>query len=273
MNKHVSEIWIYPIKSLPGIKLNESQVNFSGLQYDREWMLINTEGKFLTARENSTLLKFSIILDIQTKNLQITDPSGKNSITFPVIPDEGKLLDAEIWGQAIKVIHPYPVVSEFFSENLGQKVLAVYAGKNSERLIDSAQNTKFRINLSDGFPFLVLGDASIRQLSEKYHEAIDIRRFRPNIVFKDGVAFEEDDWSVVKIGNTSFYCERKCARCVMVSYHPETIVYEPEILKLLNTERKEGNKIMVGMNLSLLQGTSIKINDLVVPQIESTTAI
>jgi len=260
-DKKISKIWIYPFKSLPGIEIKESRILPSGLEFDRDWMLINNAGKFITAREFPSLFNFSIAIDKIKKDIIVTNPSGNNTIQFPAVPTEGVQLDAEIWGQAIKVVHPSEIVSDFFSEYMKQKVKAVYANQNSGRIINSNQNLAFRINLSDGFPFLILGEASIHQLSAKYHEAIDIRRFRPNMVFSGGSPFEEDYWKKASIGSSTFFCERKCARCVMVSYQPDTAIPDPEILKLLNVERREGNKIMVGMNLSLIDGDVIRVND------------
>src|SRR6187551_1860924 len=46
----LSEIWIYPIKSLGGISLQQSQVFEKGLQHDRRWMLVDETGQFMTQR-------------------------------------------------------------------------------------------------------------------------------------------------------------------------------------------------------------------------------
>ncbi len=258
MNKILSKIWIYPFKSLPGIEMNEAFLTNAGLEYDRNWMLIDHTGKFITARENSQLFKFSIAINNENQSLNIGYPINNSFVHFPIQPESGNSLDAELWGKQIKVIHPSKEVSDFFSESLQQKVKAVYANQNSNRIIESINLNRFRINLADGYPFLILGEASIDNLSMGFNENIDIRRFRPNFVFSGGIPYEEDTWSQVTIGDNTFLCEKKCARCKVVAIDPDSIHFNPQILTLMNQKRKEGNKVMMGMNLSLLDG--IKIN-------------
>ena len=40
----LTQIWIYPIKSLGGISLSSAKVMEKGLQYDRRWMLVDDDG-------------------------------------------------------------------------------------------------------------------------------------------------------------------------------------------------------------------------------------
>jgi uncharacterized protein len=261
MNKILSKIWIYPFKSLPGIEVNDALLTNSGVEHDRNWMLIDNTGKFITARENPQLFKFSISFNNEKQRLNVGYSLNNSFIHFPIQPESGESLDAELWGKQIKVINPFKEVSDFFSEALQIKVKAVYANQNSNRIIESINTNRFRINLADGYPFLILGEASINHLSIGYNESIDIRRFRPNFVFSGGIAYEEDNWSQVKIGDNTFLCEKKCARCKVVTIDPDSTQFNPQILTLMNQKRKDGNKVMMGMNLSLLDGIKIKKND------------
>jgi uncharacterized protein YcbX len=62
----LTQIWIYPIKSLGGISLSSSTVMGKGLRYDRRWMLVDINGKFLTQREHPTMALFSLAMDDDT---------------------------------------------------------------------------------------------------------------------------------------------------------------------------------------------------------------
>ena len=47
----ISEIHLYPIKSLGGISVQETLLTDFGLQHDRRWMLVDSNGSFLTQRK------------------------------------------------------------------------------------------------------------------------------------------------------------------------------------------------------------------------------
>ena len=54
---HVSEIWRYPVKSLKGERLNETEITRLGIPGDRQIVVIRTiNGRFLTSRSKPKLL-------------------------------------------------------------------------------------------------------------------------------------------------------------------------------------------------------------------------
>jgi hypothetical protein len=67
----VEEIWIYPIKSCKGIKLQSSKVAKTGFKYDRQFMLCDEKGGFVSQR------KFSKMALISTK---IVEDQGHSSV-------------------------------------------------------------------------------------------------------------------------------------------------------------------------------------------------
>ena len=47
----ITDLFIYPVKSLKGIALEESMTALRGLEYDREWMVTTIDYEFITQRE------------------------------------------------------------------------------------------------------------------------------------------------------------------------------------------------------------------------------
>ena len=41
----LSQIWIYPVKSLGGISLQKAQLQERGLQHDRRWLVIDSDNR------------------------------------------------------------------------------------------------------------------------------------------------------------------------------------------------------------------------------------
>jgi hypothetical protein len=88
-----------------------------------------------------------------------------------------------------------------------------------------------------------------------------MNRFRPNLVFSGGEAFEEDKWGDFSIGNVEFYGIKPCARCVMTTIDQETAMKGKEPLKTLAIFRQRDHKIFFGLNAVSKQLGVIKTGD------------
>jgi uncharacterized protein YcbX len=117
------------------------------------------------------------------------------------------------------------------------------------------------VSLADGYPFLIIGEESLHNLNARLEEKIEMRRFRPNFVFKGGKAFNEDTWSNFTIGNISFIGVKPCARCQLTTVDPDTGKKGVEPIKTLATFRASNNKILFGQNLVALTEGEIKVGD------------
>lgn len=68
----ISKLIVYPIKSCAGIDLEQSAYNIAGLDYDRRWMIVDTDSqKLVTARTHSkvTSVQTCLILCLLTIRL------------------------------------------------------------------------------------------------------------------------------------------------------------------------------------------------------------
>jgi uncharacterized protein len=210
----ISEINIYPIKSLGGITLNEATIEQRGLQYDRRWMLVDDNGKFFTQREFPKMSTISISL---TENgLQVSAEKFDNIIVpFEV---EGEKLKVQVWQSNCEAILSDLRINQWFSDVLQTNCKLVYMPDNSRREI----NPRFDVNndivsFADGYPFLIIGENSLADVNSRLEMPVPMNRFRPNIVVANSVAFAEDNWKKIKIGEIIFRSTKPCARCVMTT--------------------------------------------------------
>src|SRR5438874_12100411 len=90
---HISEINIYPIKSLKGISLTKSVVEVRGLRHDRRLMLVDAENKFLTQREFPVMARISI--DLNGEGLTASVNGGQ--IKIPLQPASDDCRTERIW--------------------------------------------------------------------------------------------------------------------------------------------------------------------------------
>ena len=79
----VTEINIYPIKSTRRIALPQSEVLPRGLPWDRRWMLVDAEGRFITARQHPTLAL--VQTDVKDDVMQVS-AAGHNMLQLPLQP-------------------------------------------------------------------------------------------------------------------------------------------------------------------------------------------
>jgi uncharacterized protein YcbX len=263
----LSEIWIYPVKSLGGIQLQESKVTDRGLELDRRWLLVDDNGRFLSQREHPELALFKP--EIVGEFLRITHRTHLEFIDIPLRPafsDGVAKIKVTVWDDSIDAFEVSQTATDWFTKQLGISVRLVYMPQESERKLDPDYAiTGTEINsFSDGYPFLIIGQSSLDDLNERLEVKIPMNRFRPNFVFTNGDPFEEDTWREFSIGNVSFIGVKPCDRCVMTTVDQEKgIVSGKDPLKTLAKYRNFGNKVLFGQNVIGLGLGSVMIGDLV----------
>lgn len=257
----LSQIGVFPVKSLGGIYPSEWKTEERGLQYDRRWMLVAPGNRFVSQREipEMALLQVSIEGDrllVQHKH------KPEVSIYLELNPSGGKELTAVIWKNKVRSWQVDEIADQFFSDVLGQPLRLVYMPESSHRIADPKYAPDFDlVSYADGFPYLILGEASLQDLNQRLAVPVPMNRFRPNLVFKGGTPFVEDSWGDFRVGETRFRAVKPCARCTITTIDQESSVAGKEPLKTLASFRKEGNKVLFGMNLLLREGEKIRLGD------------
>jgi uncharacterized protein len=105
------------------------------------------------------------------------------------------------------------------------------------------------VSFADGYPFLLISEASLEDLNARLEEPITMERFRPNIVITGTEPFAEDDYSEVWLGPISFRGVKRCDRCVITTIDPLTGERGGEPLRTLAKYRLEDQRVWFGMNL------------------------
>lgn len=259
MNKFVIEnLIVYPIKSFAGIEVESQKALESGFEWDRRWMLIDENNRFISQREHSILALFKV--EIDKDKLKI---SYKNSsLMFDKNQEIGSGLKVEIWKDIVNSFEVSLEANTYFSNLLNQKVKLVKSDVEGQRLkrLDEIP-FKTDLNLADGYPYLILGTESIRNLNARIKNPIDYRRFRPNILIRTTSAHEEDNWKNLKIGQVNFNMIKPCVRCNVIGIDQDKGLHYKEPTLELSKYRKENNSIIFGMNAIVINKNIINLND------------
>ena len=271
----VSEINVYPMKSLGGISLNETVVEKRGFKNDRRFMLTDKEGEFFTQREFPKMAMLTVKLNEQ--NLEIFDSENKK-IEVPFEFEKSQMQKVRVWQSVCDAIVLPETINEWLSDVLETKCRMVFMPDETEREI----NEKFRrndeiVSFADGYPFLLIGENSLNNLNERLETTLPMNRFRPNIVVSGSEAFAEDRWKKIKIGETVFRSTKPCARCVITTIEQSVGAFDgKEPLKTLAEYRQakdvfpnefealdlNKNAVLFGQNLVAENfGGKIKVGD------------
>jgi MOSC domain-containing protein len=260
----ISELNIYPIKSIRGISVNSANVTDRGFKHDRRWMLIDHFGNFMTQREYPQMAFINV--EIEAKGLNVYHRNKKNlgkySIPFNIL--KSKTIMVPIWDDTCAAILVGKEADKWFSKALDVECRLVYQPFESRRLVDKKYaKEKELVSFADGYPFLIIGQASLDDLNSKLDEPLPMNRFRPNIVFTGGEPYQEDNMKNFRVGDITFHGVKPCERCSITTTNQDTAerLYEP--LKTLATYRKFENKVLFGMNLLNEGFGEVKVGDII----------
>lgn len=269
---HVTQLLLYPVKSLGGTEVDSAQVEPWGIAGDRRWGLVDPAGEKVTAREEHDLLRLRA-QQVDEETIRIHD--GAESI----------LVDIPLGLPPVPVSHsrqgvavPADVdVSEWISDRVGRPLRLVWQEDPRRRRVSGAHGglEGDTLSLADAGPLLLTTQASLERLQGWADEvareagepatALNMLRFRPNVVVDGDEPFAEDTWPTVRIGDVELRTAEVCDRCVMTTLDPDTRAGGKEPIRTLSRHRRWEGKTWFGTRLVPLGEGRIQVGDEVVP--------
>jgi uncharacterized protein len=259
---HVSELYVYPIKSARGIPLKSAQLLPRGIQYDRRWMLVDDDGVFISQREAHRMALIDV--GLRDDGMLVSAPDA-GSVTIPFAP-EGPALTTRIWNDTVDAVLATAAASQWFSDFLEMSCRLVYMPESTHRRVDPQYVDEERIvGFADAFPLLIIGTGSLEELNQRLakrrEQPVPMQRFRPNIVVAGTRAHDEDGWEQIRIGSVDIDVVKPCGRCAITTVDTETGEAGAEPLRTLAGYRKRGSKVMFGQNAVNRASGEISVGD------------
>jgi uncharacterized protein YcbX len=256
----VSELYIYPIKSIGGISVPLATLTDRGFTHDRRWMLVDENNRFLSQRELPQMALLQSSFD--KKNIVVTHKISGEKFSFDITQHSGEIITVTIWDDSCPVLPVSHAANEWFSDTLKTNCKLVYMPDYSQRLVEAKYASDGEItSLSDGYPLLIIGQSSLDDLNERLQEKLLMDRFRPNIVFTGGTPYQEDDLKHFRIGSINLFGVKPCARCPITTTNQQTAERSKEPLKTLATYRQRNNNVYFGQNVLYKGNGEIAIGD------------
>lgn len=234
--------------------LDRAFITRTGFAGDRRLMLIDASGQFLSQREIPTLALFDVEYS-EGRVSMVYRPDPMQRIDVTLTSDDVDIVRVKIWSDECDATLVSPEADDFFSKITGTSCRLVSMPDTTNRLVDAKYNRGEDVtSFSDGFPFLLIGTASLDELNRRlllngYSEPLGWDRFRPNVVVKTVEPFEEDRWKYFVVNGIQFDVVKPCARCVITTTNQLTGERSAEPLRTLSQFRTENHKVMFGQNL------------------------
>jgi uncharacterized protein len=263
----LTELNLYPIKSCAGISLREATLTSAGLMYehiyDREWMVVDAKGAFMTQRD---FPKMALITPrIKADTLELRAP-GMLRLEVPLglpDPEEAKTIQVRVWEDTVQAYDCDELTATWFTNFLGTPCRLVRFHADAKRPASNkwTGDVEAPTLFADAFPMLVISEGSLADLNDKLkaqgRDALPMNRFRPNIVIGGTEAFEEDFAESLRIGEAKLKPAKPCSRCNMPSVDQSTGVPGPDPLDIMQSYRanpKLDGALTFGMNAIVLEG-------------------
>ena len=292
----VEALWIYPIKSCAGVTVQAAQLTETGLAWDRTWMVVNAQGRMVTQRDlprmaliQPVLAEASAVALADPHDLLLRAPGKPDLALAPIAPFSDVMSDAlpapvsvHVWQDTVPAFDQGPAVSDwlttFLGADLGPLRLVQFDLRHRRHSSPTWTQGVTAVNqFSDGFPVLVASTASLAELNTRLarqgEPAVDMRRFRPNVVLGDSVsantleavsAHDEDRVGTLSVateaGDVQLQPVKPCPRCPIPNIDPDTAQSTPVVGDTLQVYRQDARvqgAVTFGMNAIPLRGVGL----------------
>ncbi len=266
----VAELWVYPVKSCAGIRLSSVELLDTGLEWDRAWMVVDENGEFVSQRELPRMARVQPRFHLG--QLELHAP-GMLSLHVRLDAAE-RPCRVRVWDDEVNAYDMGDLAAQWFSDFLlsegppvaGLKHLRLVRFDPEVRRLSSMNWTKgveATNQFSDGFPVLVLSQASLVGLNERLavhgHKPVTMARFRPNVVLGGLQEHDEDRLSDLRLHalgaseapSVWLQLVKPCARCSIPEVEPSTAHRHPAVTEAMRSYRADKRllgAITFGMN-------------------------
>jgi len=247
---HLSSLYRFPLKAAAGESLQRCASDSLGLLGDRRWMVVAAgTGRFLTQRVLPRMALLQAHWQGDTA-LKLAAPGMPELLVR--VPDDKTMRCVQVWSANPVVPDAGETAAAWLSDFLGQACRLVYLPEDDGIQVDlDYARLGERTAFSDGFPFLLIGQASLDDLARRVGRPLEMLRFRPNLVVSGAEPYAEDGWKRIRIGQLTFRVVKPCSRCVIPTLDPATGERAPdrEPLNTLLSYRKGPGGVFFGQNL------------------------
>ncbi len=205
----IESLWTYPVKSCAGIQQQEVEILKGGIRWDRNWMIVDDQGQFLTQRQLPQMAQIQTSLTTTSLILRIDNYAFE--VPFEKVHQQKRKV--KVWKSEVEAWIEDPLIDRQLSEFLGRPAQLVRSPKSQRQ---------HQIHFADSRPIQLANLDSLKALNQELSEPISIERFRANIVVSGLGAWEEESLKNFKLGPIELEYSKPCIRCSIINVDPRT---------------------------------------------------
>ena len=258
----IAALYCYPLKSARGLAMATARLTATGLEHDREWMIVDAHDRFVTQREQPRLATLQITLS-DAGRLHLSAP-GQAPLTLEQA-FAGATRRVRIWRDQCSAIAAGEVADRWLGGWLGEGHRLVRFDRSRPRLSDHDWTGAVDApNLfSDGYPLLLLSRASLDDLAARAGRRFPVERFRPNILLDGVEAYAEDRMDELHAGAVRLKVVKPCTRCIITTTDQSSGERDgDEPLRTLRSYRHDARLqgVLFAQNAVVLEGVGASLH-------------
>ncbi len=263
----ITALNIYPVKGCRGIALDSARIAATGFEHDREWLIVRPDGRFMTQREEPRLALIETALsdsdsDRADEALRLRAPGGAE-VRVP-LDARGKEVEVTCWKDRCAAFDAGDEPADFLTRFLGAPFRLVRFDARRKRPSSPQWTPGIEAlnQFSDGFPWLLISEASLEDLNSRLSQKLPMNRFRPNIVVSGLPPFGEDGIDELVTDGVRLRRAKPCARCIVTTTDQATGTRAgDEPLRTLAKFRfdRELKGVLFGQNMILIDGVGAQL--------------
>lgn len=261
----IASLHVHPVKSCGGIAVDEAPIVETGLEFDREWMVVDARGEFVSQRE---LPRLALVRTAFKAGTLMLRAPGMLALHLALDAVEGPAR-VTVWDDTLPAFDMGDLAAQWFSDFLGRPLRLARFDPEQKRVADRSRRWTGPIEayaaFSDAFPLLVASTASLAELNARLakagHAAVTMERFRPNIVLDGLDAHGEDHLDEIRLataeGEVVIKLVKPCSRCSIPDVDPAS--GEPghavgDVLASYRADARLDGALTFGMNAVIVDG-------------------
>lgn len=259
----ISDLVVYPVKSCKGVHLKSAVLTEAGIKFDRQWMVVDETGEFVTQREQPRLA--FVTPSIVAAGLQLDAP-GMDPLTLPIEP-AGSAMTVGLFGETFSAFVADHAADDWFSEYLGGRfrLAAFDPAVHRPGGVQYPERDPAPTRFPDNYGILVISDASLADLNNRLETPLPMNRFRPNVVISGVSEYEEDYLESITVDDVRLRFVDLCYRCNFTTIDQDTATFGAEPLQTLGTYRydEKAKNVKFGAYAAVDRGAglSLHLND------------
>lgn len=254
----LSQIAVYPVKSMAATYPTAADLVGTGLRHDRAWMVVEEDGTFLTQRQHPAMARIAALPGETTLTLSV---DGGPPLEIPIRKD-GATREARVWDDRVKAVDQGDEAAAFLSDFLGRPCRLVRMAPAFRRSLRASYHAPDKtVGFADSAPLLLISEASLADLNSRLREPIPMDRFRTNLVVSGGTPYQEDSWTRIRIGAATFRIKSRCIRCQIITVDQSTGRKDIEPLETLESYRVGPKGVPFGVKVVHETMGTIRVGD------------